>query len=163
MVKKEVTKNDPKNDKKILKEAVTKLFTLLGLKSTAEIEEDIENDALVVNILGETESGLLIGSRGRTLSSLQTILGLIFRQRTGNWKRILVNVSGWREKEEERLKKLAEDTAERALTSGETQNLYNLTPAQRRIVHMTLSENSEIKTESQGEGADRYLTVSPNK
>jgi spoIIIJ-associated protein len=144
-----------------LEEIVKELFSLLSLDSKPEFSEDPDNDAYMVNIVGEAESGLLIGSRGRTLSSLQTVIGLIYRQRTGEWKRIILNVSDWREKEEERLHRLAEETATRAKETGETQNLYNLTPAQRRIVHMTLSEDKDIKTESEGEGTDRYLAVSP--
>ncbi len=149
-----------KDPLKLVAAIVKDLFTLLSLKSSVEVLEDSDNDAILVNITGEEESGLLIGARGKTLSSLQTILGLIFRQKTGEWKRIIVNVSDWREKEEQRLRKLAEETAARVLETGETQQLYNLTPAQRRIVHMVLSENEGIKTESEGEGTDRFLVVS---
>src|SRR3989344_5371703 len=105
----------------------------------------------MVNVQEGEETGLLIGARGRTLQSLQTILGLIYRQRTDNWKRIIVNVSDYRQKEEERLSQLARQSAERALSSGEPQYLYNLTPTQRRIVHLTLSEEKNVSTASQGE------------
>ena len=62
-----------------------------------------------------------------------------------------------------RLEELADQVAKRAKSSGEPQSLFNLTPAQRRIVHMTLAEDLEIKTESVGEGKERYLLVSPEK
>jgi hypothetical protein len=35
--------------------------------------------------------------------------------------------------------------------------LYNLTASQRRIIHLFLTENPDIKTESQGEDKDRFL------
>jgi spoIIIJ-associated protein len=149
--------------KKVLEDTTGELFKLLLVKSKATVEEDKKNEALVVNIQADNESGLLIGSRGRTLQSLQTVLGLMLRQRLGEWKRVIVDVADWREKEEERLKDLAEKTAERALSTGEPQNLYNLTPSQRRIVHMTLSKNLKVKTESQGEGNDRFLVISSKK
>lgn len=155
--------NKKAKPQKVLEEITKELFKLLSVKSKATVDEDKENDAFVVNIQADDESGLLIGSRGRTLQSLQTILGLMLRQRLGDWKRVIVDVADWREKEEERLKDLAEKTAERAVTTGEPQNLYNLTPSQRRIVHMALSENSDIETESQGEGNDRFLVVSSKK
>ncbi len=164
MVKKATkSKKQLTGDLAILEDIVQKLFSLLSLKSEAVISEDDENEALTVNIKGEEESGLLIGARGRTLSSLQTILGLMFRQKTGDWKRIIVNVADYREKEEDRLRQLADETSIRAKETGEVQYLYNLTPAQRRIVHMVLSEDKEITTESQGEGTDRFLIVSPVK
>src|SRR5512135_819680 len=155
--------SDKKNPQKILTVVVNDLFKLLSIKSKADVEVDKDNDALVVNIQADDESGLLIGSRGRTLQSIQSILGLILRQKLGEWKRVIVDVADWREKEEERLRDLAEKTAERVIATGEPQNLYNLTPSQRRLVHMALSENPKVKTESQGEGNDRYLVVSSSK
>jgi spoIIIJ-associated protein len=148
---------------KTLSDMFGELMGLLGLKSEFEVINDTKNDAYLIDIKGEDETGLIIGARGKTLSSLQMLTGLMFKNATGEWKRIIINVSDYREKEEGRLMRLAEQTAQRALESGETQNLYNLTAAQRRIVHMTLSENPNVVTESEGEGADRYLTVSPKK
>lgn len=147
---------------KILKELTDKLFELMNIKSKVEVSEDKENNAYMVDIKGETETGLLIGARGRTLISIQMVLGLMYRQKTGEWARVILNVSDYREKEEERLKDLAKQSAERAKTTGEPQYLYNLTPSQRRIVHMSLSEDSDITTESQGEGVERFLVVTAN-
>src|SRR3989344_4765864 len=147
----------------ILESLAKNLFKLIGVKSTPEVSEDVENDGLTVNIRGEGESGLLIGSRGKTLESLQIILGLMLRQVTDDWKRVIVNVSDYREKEEERLRSLAIQTAQKAKAQGEPQFLYNLSPSQRRIVHMVLSEDGSVTTESQGEGKDRFLIISPKK
>jgi len=57
------------------------------------------------------------------------------------------------------LKNLAEQTAQRAIETSEPQNLYNLNPSQRRVIHMYLSENDDIVTESEGEGYERYLVI----
>ena len=152
-----------KKDLSVLEDISSKLFDLMGITSKVQYREDKANDALYVDIKGENETGLLIGARGRTLASLQTLLGLMFWQRVGIWRRIIVNVSDYREKEEERLRDLASQSAERAKTTGEPQYLYNLTPSQRRIVHMALSEESGVVTESQGEGSGRYLIITPKK
>ena len=92
--------------------------------------------------------------------SIQTILGILLKQKTGEWKRVTVDVGDYLEKEEGYLKNLAESTAARAKETGEPQNLYNLKPSQRRIIHMELSKDSSISTESVGEGEERYLVVS---
>jgi len=143
----------------LLEKITKKLFSLLGTNSSFRVEEDDENEAFLIKIDSEEEAGLIIGSRGETLASIQTILGMIYRQRTGIWKRIIVDVRDWRQKQEERLQRLAKQTAERVITSGEPQSLYNLTPAQRRHVHMVLKEEEGIETESFGEGNERYLVV----
>ncbi len=150
-----------KDKKQVIEEAAKKLLTLMGTKAEPEVSEDEVNQAFIVDIKTDEETGLLIGRRGETLSSVQTILSLLVRQELGDWERIVVNVGDWREKEEERLKSLAEVAAQRAKETGEAQPLYNLTASQRRVVHLFLSEDADVVTESLGEDAERYLVVKP--
>lgn len=150
-----------KSTQDVVKALAEKLLSLMGTNVKVDVSEDQENEVLIVNIDAKEETGLLIGRRGETLLSLQTILGIMVRQTLGEGSRVVVNVGDWREKEEERLKELATSAALRAKETGEPQPLYNLLPAQRRIVHLALSEDSEVETESLGEGIDRYLVVKP--
>lgn len=142
-----------------LEKIVENLLPLMSVKATAKVEYDKDNEAYNVNIDGGDETGLLIGKKGETLSSIQTVLGIMLKQETGEWSRVVVNVGDYREKEEDYLKSLAESTAQRVKETGEPQSLYNLKPWQRRIVHMHLSEESGLSTESVGEGEERYLVV----
>lgn len=144
-----------------LQKLADELFSLMGTKAAIEVSFDKENEAYSVNVEASDETGLLIGRKGETLSSIQTVLGIMLKQKTGEWARVLVNVGNYREKEEDYLKNLAESTAARAKETGEPQSLYNLKPGQRRIIHLYLSEDKGIKTESMGEGVDRYLVVTP--
>jgi len=139
------------------------LLKLMGVTAKVEVKEDQENEALVVDISSESEMGLLIGRHGATLLSLQAAIGMILKQKTGNWTRVVVNVGDWRQKEEEQLNALAIQAAERARSTGEPQQIYNLTPSQRRIVHMSLSQETDLSTESFGEGEERYLVVKKQK
>lgn len=139
------------------------ILSRMLIECEVKTSEDLDNDAIVVDIDAKKESGLLIGARGKTLWALQTLIGLMYRGNTGDWKRIIVNVSDWRQREEERLNKMAQSTAQRAQESGQTQYLYNLTPSQRRVIHLALADNKKVTTESQGEGSGRYLIVSPKK
>ncbi len=142
-----------------LQKIADKLLSLMSTKATAEVVYDKASEAFVVNIEAGDETGLLIGKKGETLASLQTMLGILFKQKTDEWNRVVVNVGDYREKEEDYLKGLATTTAARAKETKEPQSLYNLTPGQRRVVHMTLSEDEDIETESVGEGEERYLVV----
>lgn len=146
-------------NEKALKEITEELLQLMGTKAKAEVSFDQENDALVVNINASDETGLLIGRKGETLASLQVILGIVLKQKTGEWKRVIVNVGDYREKEEDYLKNLGLAAATRARETGEDQFLYNLKPGQRRIIHLALANESDISTESVGEGEERYLVV----
>ena len=148
-------------------EILTKIVKeVLGLMSTgakAKVSYDKEGESFVVDIEAGDETGLLIGKKGETLTSLQTILGIMLKQSTGVWMRVIVNIGDYREKEEDYLKNLAATTAERAKDTGDPQSLYNLKSWQRRVVHMALSKEKDITTESQGEGEERYLVVKPKK
>ncbi|MGD8743978.1 MAG: R3H domain-containing nucleic acid-binding protein [Candidatus Woesebacteria bacterium] len=161
--KEEKTKKITKEDIKLVEKISEKLFSLIGVEADPEVTHDEENEAVLVNIDTQDEAGLLIGNRGETLISIQTILGMIFMRETGKWRRILVNVADWREKQEDKLKDLAKQAADRAKESGDEQRLYNLNAAQRRIVHLELAEDKDIETESIGEGVERYLIVKSKK
>lgn len=153
-------KKEKVDDKLVLREILEKVFQLLGVDTSFEIREDKDQDALMVDVQASESAGIIIGNRGRNLNAIQMVAGIIFRKKTGDWKRIIIDVGKWREKEELRLKELATKTAERVRETKEPSPIYNLSPAQRRIVHLTLSEEKDIKTESVGEEEERYLVVS---
>lgn len=144
--------------KKIEKSAV-KLLSLMGSQARVDVSFDEVNQAVLIDLDTDEETGLLIGRQGETLTAIQTILGMIARRDFSEWVRITVNVGDYQEKQEGRLRELATQTALRAKETKEPQYLYNLTPNQRRIIHLTLSEEKEIETESQGEGVERFLIV----
>lgn len=148
-----------KEKTEILKNLVEELLSLMSTQAKAEVDYDKENEAYVVDIDAGDETGLLIGKKGETLGSLQAILGVMFKQKTGEWNRVVVNVGDYREKEEDYLKSLASGAAARAKETGEPQSLYNLKPWQRRIIHLALSNEKGIETESLGEGEERYLVI----
>lgn len=147
------------NEKEVL--VITEKFLSLmdvGAKATVFFKD---KTGFLVNIDAGQEAGLLIGNRGRTLQSFQHLLSMMLNKGKMTWIRVTVDVASWREKEEKRLVGLAKQTAERTRISGEPQNLYNLSAIQRRSVHMALADEKDIKTESLGEGKDRYLVISP--
>lgn len=148
---------------KTIKELTEKLFELMGVESTLDITFNKQEEAIYVNIKTEKEVGLLIGTRGETLNAIQAFIGMAYKSKTGEWLRIIVNVADWREKQTEKLTELALSAAARAKETGEDQPLYNLTPAERRTVHMVLVSDKEVETESFGEDEDRYLIIKLSK
>lgn len=153
-------KPDTKKAVDVVSQTATELLEQLGVKVGVSAQAE-EEGVVAVNIDAGEETGLLIGRRGDNIEAIQTALGLIVRQKLGEWKRVVVNIGDWREKQEDYLRNLALDTAARVRQTGKPEPLYNLSAAQRRIVHMSLAEEPGIKTESTGEGRERYLIVSP--
>jgi spoIIIJ-associated protein len=103
----------------------------------------------------------LIGFHGRTLESFQIILGILVFRKVGSWVKVYVNVGDYREKREEALMHMAQQAAERVLATGKEVTLAHLSPSERRVVHLTLSGDERIMTESQGDGDGRVLVVKP--
>lgn len=135
------------------------LLARLGVSGVVSVDID-ETEAFRVHIETE-ETGLLIGFHGKTLESLQIILGLLVSKALGNWVRVYVNVGDYREKREEALMLMAQQAAERALAQGRAIELSHLSASERRVVHLTLSGDERVETESVGEGSRRTLLVKP--
>lgn len=150
---------------KTTSETVLRLFELLDIESEIVVTykkpdgKSEEYGVVEIEITAPEEKGLIIGKRGATLMAIQSFVGMALKQKLGEWIRVVVNVGDWRERQEDYLQNLAMHTAERARETGEAQNLYNLSSAQRRMIHMYLAEAGDIETESQGEGSERYLVV----
>lgn len=143
---------------KTIQELTEKLLSLTGVSASVEVVDMGEN-TYEVNLDTDDETGLLIGFRGENINAIQTVLGIMLKGITGEWYRLIVNVGDYRQKQEEKLKELANQSADRAVLSKEPQPIYNLNASQRRIVHMHLAERDDITTESEGIEPERYLVI----
>lgn len=146
-------------DTQTVQHIVEDLLGKLEIAGSVTVTTD-ETGAFRVGIETE-ETGLLIGHHGKTLESLQLILGILVSKSLGRWVKAYVNVGDYREKREETLMHMAQRAADRALALGRPVELARLTPSERRIIHLTLSGDERIETESVGEGDDRTLLVKP--
>lgn len=145
--------------KDTVKQITEDLLSRIGIVGDVTVDID-ETESFRVHIETE-ETGLLIGFHGRTLESLQIILGIIVSKELDTWVKVYVNVGDYREKREEALMLMAQHAAERALAAGREIELANLSASERRVIHLTLSGDDRVETESVGEGNRRTLLVKP--
>ena len=148
-------------EKKLLK--ITKsLLKKLDIKPIdIKVKKDDEQALQLSLELNDSDTGVLIGYHGDTISSLQLILGLMIYKDTGSWTRLVVNIGDYREKKQSSLEKTAEDTVRKVTFSGEPIALFNLNPFERRIIHVHLKDHPDVISESEGEGQNRHLIISP--
>jgi spoIIIJ-associated protein len=147
----------------LIKEIVDELLQKLEILSSTEIvkvKDPTGEENYQVKINTE-ESGLLIGRHGETINSLQLLTGVILYKKTGIWHRVVLNVGDYREAREESIKQMTERIVSEVETTGQSVVLPPLTPYERRLVHMMLSESKTVTSESIGEGKDRRLTIKP--
>ncbi len=143
---------------KTIQELTEKLLSLAGVSASVEVI-DLGENTYQVNLSTDDETGLLIGFRGENINAIQTVLSVMLKGQTGEWVRLIVNVGDYRQKQEEKLKELADQSADRAIETKEPQPIYNLTAGQRRFIHMHLSTRNDVLTESEGEEPQRYLVI----
>ncbi len=140
-----------------LSEILDNILGLLLLEGSYEIKED-ENG---LNVLIDTQdAGRLIGFKGETLSSLQLLINqMMTKYQQSEYKRVILDVSGWRKQKEEELLRQAKTWAEEVKESGKDMELEPMPSWQRRIVHMGISEVLGVEGESVGEGRDRHMII----
>lgn len=157
---------DSKKVLKAAKEVAKKVTELLQVESMPEVEiEEGTEGMLIVKVTYEGENlGYMIGNRGRHLQALQFLLASILRTKfreEGAKIAVMVDIGGYREQRVEQVEKIALQKADDARILGEAVELPPMSPSDRRIVHMALSKFDDIKTESEGEGRDRFVKIIP--
>ncbi len=152
---------------KIVKEEVDKLCSLLGVDCEKEFSvEDADGDIKYIKVAFEGEDlGYMIGNRGRHLDSIQFILQVILGRKFNEEfdYRVFVDVGGYRKEKDSKLEEIAMQKADDARILGERVELSPMKPSDRRIVHLALMKFDDIKTESEGEGMDRHIVITPLK
>ena len=118
-------------------------------------------DPVRVEIQGP-DAGRIIGRRGVTLQALQYLVARIVGQRVSRHVRVKVDVEGYRVRRENVLRGVAQRAADRAVREGRAIELDPMSPDERRVIHLTLADDGDVRTESIGEGDDRRVRVIPS-
>lgn len=140
------------------------LENILGLMALEGSFEVVEGPEEVMVTIDASDPGRLIGFRGETLDSLQLLVNLILSKQLNEeeaFKRVVIDVGGWRKNKEADLERRARNWADEAKESGEEIELEPMPSWQRRIVHMIVSEVEGVTSESVGEGKERHLVIKP--
>ena len=125
-----------------------------------KIEYTISSDKYYVNVdVSGENTNPLIGYRGEVLNSLQTILNSIANNENEDKVRVLLNISGYREKRKKRLEDLAEKISKTVIKTGKKITLEPMTAYERKILHSKLQNNPKVTTESIGEEPNRRVIV----
>ena len=138
-------------------EEFTKKFLNL-VDNSFEYEVTTDNSNILVNVNGE-KSGLLIGYRGDTLNSLQTILNDIANKNTKSKVRVFLNVDNYKEKREKSLEELAIKVSKTVLRTHKSITLEPMNSYERKIIHSKLQDVKNITTHSIGEEPNRRIVI----
>lgn len=150
----------------VVSEVLENILSLLELEGSFDVEE--KEEGIFVTIDTPT-AGKLIGYQGETLAALQLIVNMMVSKRIHGeeqdeeekTKRVIIDVANWRKSKEDELVEKAKHWAQEVIETKTTMELPPMPSWQRRVVHMTLQEISGVNSESEGEGVDRHLVISP--
>ncbi|MDA1035854.1 MAG: protein jag [Chloroflexi bacterium] len=117
-------------------------------------------DPTVIDIQGE-DAGLIIGRRGETLRALQYVANIVIGRQEDSAGPIIVDVEQYRERRQAQVQTLAKRMAESAIASGQPVELEPMSAVDRRSVHVALTDDAGVTTESAGEDSQRRVIITP--
>jgi spoIIIJ-associated protein len=151
---------DPEDATLCGEEAVQKIVD--GITEGARVITEEKGKRISYNIEGGNP-GVLIGKRGQTLEAIQYIVEKVVNRKSKERVRVSIDVGGYLANKKLNLEKLAEKTAQKAKKNGRPATIGQLNAHDRRIIHLALKNDSEVRTKSVGDGFLRKLVVLPKK
>lgn len=153
---------DTKDIADTIKDVIANIFKRMELECRIA---DIKEGELKVYIELESKnnSGLIIGRKGKTLEALQFMVNLIVNHQTGSDKKIILDIESYRAKRERALRKMSKDIAFKVIKSGKPWTLEPMNPFERRLIHLTLQNDTRVTTKSEGQGIYRKVTILPKQ
>ena len=133
------------------------LMSFFGLN--VDVYATAEEDVIELSVPSSYLSNLLIGNRGDTLRSIQTLIRVTLIQQKALFYRVNLDIADYKKRHNEQLADKAEKWAKSVMMTGELMPLKPMNPAERRVVHKVLSDYTQLSTESEGEGAERHVVI----
>ncbi|MFH1639244.1 MAG: RNA-binding cell elongation regulator Jag/EloR [Chloroflexota bacterium] len=144
---------------------VAELLSLLGVTASVSVAtesspEEGMSPSFDFNLSGQ-DLGILIGRRGQTLSCLQYIVRLIMAHKARRLVPLTIDIEGYKKQRYESLSALALRLADQVRANGIPFTLEPMPPDERRIIHITLTDQPHVTTKSIGEGEARKVVILP--
>lgn len=133
------------------------IFRMAGFELRAQASE--AGSGCVLNIEG-ADSPVVRSEGGELLDALEHFVNQSFARDLPEGERFICDVDSFRSIRETELRAMARHASERVRSTGLPFFFGPMNAAERRIIHVTLAEESDLFTESVGEGNARRLKVS---
>ena len=121
---------------------------------------DWEKPEILVDLAGP-DSTLLLDRGGELLRALELLAMEILRLPSGEHEKISFDCQNQRSLRLEELRMLATVAAEKVRQTGAPYQFAPMSSRERRMVHLALREQTDLRTESDGEGPRRSVVVYP--
>ena len=149
-------------------DAIPKITELLnGLLRMMEVSSQVgvrmEGEIHKVKIDTAGADGLLIGKKGQNLEALEHLLRRMAGKQLRRSVRLQIDVGGYRQRRAAALKSKAVSMAGRVKATGKELQMEPLSAAERRIVHLALVGDPQVKTYTVGDGDLKTVVIAPQR
>lgn len=136
---------------------ISEVISKMGYEAVVEIM--FREEKKIEIKLSSENSSILIGRKGKNLDALQ-LLANVYAGHLGRENvRVILDTENYRVRREENLVHLAYTTADKVRTKRTSILLEPMNPFERRLIHTTLNDFSDIETKSEGEGLYKQVRV----
>jgi spoIIIJ-associated protein len=142
------------------RDVLAEILTHMGFDVQVAVRSDEE--PIILDVTGEN-LGVLIGRRGDSLAALQFMTNVILSKRFRKWPRVVIDVQGYRARREQSLQSLGVRVADRVRRNRRPFTLEAMPANDRRIIHLSLRDRTDVETYSVGEGAARRVVIAPKR
>ncbi len=139
-----------------IQEELLKVLQLMGFPSEVSILQD--GNSITGLIQGDNIEGI-VGHDGKVLDSLQYLLRKMLSKKLSEKIMLSLDAGNFRASRMKDLEKLGLKLAEEVKENGKTKSIPSLNPSERRIVHMALQEDKDIRSRSVGEGLFKKILI----
>jgi spoIIIJ-associated protein len=112
-----------------------------------------------LNLSGDGADALL-RRRAETLDALQVIVNTAFRRDARGDRHYVIDALGFRKDKDAELRQMAKLLMDKVRASGSPQEIGPLNPYARRIVHLTVAEDTTLSSESVGDAFLKSVVIS---
>ena len=106
----------------------------------------------------EKDTGIAIGKGGSTLDAIEFIIRKAIDSRANNL-RVNIDINNYKRRRDEKIVRLARDTAQKVAQSGKSWNLRYMNSYERRLAHEEISKHRDVTSHSEGREPQRYVVV----
>lgn len=152
--------NPKKEIEKIIKEFFEKMTLPASVVEVVLKKEDKDADVADVIVKSE-EPQILIGQGGQTLFEIQKLLRFIINKKLSANFYLNLDINDYKKKKTDYLREFAREAADEVALKKEEKKLPAMPSYERRIIHAELAQRSDVTTESQGEGLERFIVIKP--
>lgn len=131
-------------------------FTGIDLDIEVAIEE--KPDAFVIN-LNADNNAVLIGKMGKTLSAFNTVVRAAVNAEFKSRIDVLIDVNHYKDERYSKVRMMAKRIGKQVQNSHVDVELDPMPNDERKVIHKTLNEWHNIKTESEGDGSRRHICI----